>query len=63
MGGQGSGHPDPSNQEKKAVMSSDSRKSLPSRAGLYLLEKELTAPATITVLPVAPLAESLPVAA
>lgn len=35
-------------------MSSDSRKSLPSRAGLYLLEKELTSPATITVLPVAP---------
>ncbi|HEX9227461.1 MAG TPA: hypothetical protein VF885_12535 [Arthrobacter sp.] len=44
-------------------MSSDSRKSLPSRAGMYQLEKELTAPATVTVLPVAPLAERLPVAA
>lgn len=45
-------------------MSSDSRKSLPSRAGLYLLEKELTAPATVTMLPeTLPRNESLPVAA
>jgi hypothetical protein len=28
-------------EKKKASMSSESRKSLPSRSGLYLLEKEL----------------------
>jgi hypothetical protein len=47
-------------------MSTDSRKSLPSRSALYLLEKELAplAPlATVTALPVPGRTESLPVAA